>query len=270
MTNESDPRSPPRFRVFLDFDGTLVESNVAIDLVGEFVPNGAAIAHEVDLQLHSGQITLRQAWERQAALLPPDKLEEMAQFTVEKIPLREGAHELLALFASARIPVTILSGGLDFYIQAILAREGLDLPFLSDTMGVSTNGSLKVLHPHGHPSCVLCGICKALAVQTPAPPGVRTIFIGDGSTDRFAAEVTDLVFARRRLLQYCRESGIPVYPFESFEPVTQKISAWLAGSEPVPPPRSPGLTSSRCPISRALAEAANGSAPTPENLRSSN
>ena len=246
------PDNGPRFRVYLDFDGTLVTPNVAIDLVGRFAPNGAAVAKEVDDQLHSGQITLRQAWERQAALLPPDRIPEMTKFCVDNIPLRQGAHEMLSFFETARIPVVVLSGGLDFYIRAILAREGLNLPFLSDTMERTAEGTLRVQHPYGHPTCVLCGICKAQAVQAPAPLGVRTIFIGDGSTDRFAAEVTDLVFARRRLLQYCHESMIPVFPFETFEPVTEKIRAWVLGLEPVPAPRSLGLAESRCPISREL------------------
>jgi 2,3-diketo-5-methylthio-1-phosphopentane phosphatase len=246
------PGPLPPFRVFLDFDGTLVEPNVAIELVGEFVPDGDAVARELDELLHAGTITLRQAWERQAALLPLDRVPEMIRWVVDRVPLRSGAHPLLGLLRRRRVPVTILSGGLDFYIGPVLRREGIDLPVLSDSMERAPDGHLRVTHPFGHPTCRLCGICKAQIVTSPAPDGVLTIFIGDGSTDRYAAEVADLVFARRRLLQYCREAGIPCFAFENFQPVYDKFAAWLDGVEPIPPSGRRPIQSTACPISQTL------------------
>jgi 2-hydroxy-3-keto-5-methylthiopentenyl-1-phosphate phosphatase len=248
-------RRPP-LRIFLDFDGTLVESNVAVDLVERFADDGVRVAHEVDEQLHRGEITLRQAWERQAALLPWDRVPAMKEFVVRDIPLRLGARELIDLLRTHSVPVVVLSGGLDFYIRAILDREGLEYPFLSDTSSRGPHGQLKVEHPHGHATCRQCGICKAQAIEMPLPVAERTIFIGDGSTDRFAAEVADIVFARRRLLQYCQAQGIECYPFEAFHPVTTRLRAWLEGTEPLPPKRIRGLASSICPISRDLRAAA--------------
>src|SRR5580658_4100947 len=105
----------PKFRVFIDFDGTLVVPNVAILLVEKFATGGMAVAHEVDEQLHAQKITLREAWERQVALLPGERLAEMTAWAVENIPLRKGARELLAALDREQVPVAIVSGGLDFY-----------------------------------------------------------------------------------------------------------------------------------------------------------
>ena len=74
----------------------------------------------------------------------------------------------------------------------------------------------------------------------PLPVADCTIFIGDGSTDRFAAEVADIVFARRRLLRYCQTQGIECYPFEDFHPVTTQLRAWLEGAQPLPRAESEG------------------------------
>ncbi|MFZ3356360.1 MAG: HAD-IB family phosphatase [Thermoplasmata archaeon] len=248
--------SRPPFRIFLDFDGTLVETNVAVDLVERYADDGVRVAHEVDEQLHRGEITLRQAWERQAALLPWDRVPEMTEFVVREIPLRVGARELIELLRKHSVPVVVLSGGLDFYIRAVLDREGLEYPFLSDTSSRGPHGQLKVEHPHGHATCRQCGICKAQAIGLPLPVADRTIFIGDGSTDRFAAEVADIVFARRRLLGYCQAQGIECYPFEDFHPVISRLRAWLEGTEPIPPNRIRGLADSICPISREIRAAA--------------
>lgn len=238
--------------MMIDFDGTLVEPNVAIVLVEEFCPDGARVANEVDLLLHSGKMTLREAWEREAALMRSDQVPEMIRFVEKNIPLREGAHDLLRLLARHRVPTTIVSGGLDFYIAPVLQREKIDLPVLSDTSTVAPDGHLRVLHPHGHATCRLCGICKAQVVRGREPNGRRVVFVGDGSTDQYAAEVADIVFARRRLLDLCRRRGIPAFPFEAFGPVTERVTAWLEGGEALPPPRALGLTDSACPISRAL------------------
>jgi 2-hydroxy-3-keto-5-methylthiopentenyl-1-phosphate phosphatase len=253
MPNGSATNGQPPFRVFLDFDGTLVEPNVAVVLVEKFAEDGERVAHEVDEQLHRGEITLRQAWERQAALLPWDLVPEMTEFVRREVPLRVGARELLDLTVERSVPVLVLSGGLDFYIRTVLEREGYDLPFFSDTAHRGPDGRLRVEHPYGHLECRQCGICKAQVLGRQLPVADRTVFVGDGSTDRFAAEVADVVFARRRLLNYCREHGIPCVPFEDFRPVTDRFRAWLDESERIPGRPGRGFASSLCPISRDLA-----------------
>jgi 2-hydroxy-3-keto-5-methylthiopentenyl-1-phosphate phosphatase len=244
-------RSMPPVRVVLDFDGTLVDPNVAIILVAEFAENGHEVAHEVDRLLHEGKIGLREAWQRQAALLPGDRIPEMAEYVRTHVPLRRGSKRFLATAQRYGIPVTIVSGGLDFYIREVLNREGLSLPIRSDRLERLPDGHVRVVHPFGHPTCQLCGICKA-AVVTDRGDSQRTVFVADGSTDRYGAETADLVFARHRLLEYCRKTGIPVFPFEDFEPVTDQFLRWFESGEPFPPRRARGLATSQCPISQSL------------------
>jgi 2-hydroxy-3-keto-5-methylthiopentenyl-1-phosphate phosphatase len=246
----ADPAS--QLRVVLDFDGTLVDPNVAIILVEEFAPNGRQVAHEIDILLHEGKIGLREAWHRQVALLSADRMGEMIRFARNKVPLRKGAHEFLSLLKTHHVPVSVVSGGLEFYIREVLDREGLDLPIQSDRLVVQPSGKLSVIHPFEHPTCRLCGICKAGIVQDPSS-GRRSVFIADGSTDRYGAESADIVFARRRLLEYCQREGIPSYPFEDFDPVTAQFDLWLEGREPIPTRRAAGLAESPCPISRSIA-----------------
>jgi 2-hydroxy-3-keto-5-methylthiopentenyl-1-phosphate phosphatase len=238
-------------RMWIDFDGTLVEPNVAIILVEEFARDGKRVAHEIDEELHAGRITLREAWERQVALLPGDRMDEMAQWAVRNTPFRSGAPDLLRLLQDHRVPTSIVSGGLDFYIHPILRHAGIDLPVFSDVLTAEPPNGLRLSHPYGHATCRLCGICKAQTVRTLGHDTRRSVFAGDGSTDKYAAEVADIVFARRRLKGYCEASGIPHYPFEEFGPVTEQLRRWLELEEPLPAPRRVGLVDSPCPISRA-------------------
>jgi 2-hydroxy-3-keto-5-methylthiopentenyl-1-phosphate phosphatase len=250
-----------QLRVFLDFDGTLVGPNVAIELVERFCEDGQRVAHEVDEELHAGRLTLREAWARQVALIPPGRVDEMVQFAVREIPLRKGAREFLGLLRDYSVPTAIVSGGLDFFIRPVLEREGLDFPLFSDTVQSDAEGRLSVAHPFGHSSCRLCGICKAQVIVGNGSYGIRNVFVGDGSTDKYAAEVADIVFARHRLKLYCESAGIPFFPFEGFEPVTSQVGRWLSGVEPLPPRRPAGISASVCPISSALS--AVGAGPLP-------
>jgi 2-hydroxy-3-keto-5-methylthiopentenyl-1-phosphate phosphatase len=250
----------PALQVFLDFDGTLVEPNVAILVVQEFAPEGRKLAREVDLALHAQKLTLREAWEQEAHALPAGRIPEMVEFVRRRAPLRAGARELLALLRRHGVPTTVLSGGLDVFIRPVLDREGIDLPVLSETAGRDTSEGLIVQHPFGHPTCRICGICKALIVEAPLR-GPRSVFIGDGSTDRYAAEVADVVFARHRLLEFCRANAIPCYAFEDFGPVIERFEAWLEKNEPLPAARVRGSAASPCPISRTLAQSNDGVAP---------
>jgi 2-hydroxy-3-keto-5-methylthiopentenyl-1-phosphate phosphatase len=261
----------PPIHVLLDFDGTLVQPNVAILLVEQFCPDGKRIAHEVDAALHAGQLTLREAWAQEVALLPADRVGEMVDYVLREVPLRAGARGLLDLLREFRVPTAIVSGGLDFFIRPILGREGIDYPLFSDSMEIALPPSprtLRVTHPFGHPSCRLCGICKAQVTLNHALEGVRTVFIGDGSTDRYAAEVAEIVFARHRLKEYCERLGIPLYPFEEFGPVTAQMRRWIMGLEPWPPRRARGVRASPCPISRDVAARTLEPSVTPSGGRS--
>jgi 2-hydroxy-3-keto-5-methylthiopentenyl-1-phosphate phosphatase len=251
-TPSEQRREAPELRVVVDFDGTLVDPNVAIVLVTEFAPGGREVAHEVDRLLHEGKIGLREAWQRQAALLPAERLSEMSRYVRDRVPLRKGAREFLDLTAKHHVPVTIVSGGLEFYIREVLDREELDLPVQSDRLESAPGGGMRVVHPYGHPTCRLCGICKAGIVERAETLG-RTVFIADGSTDRYAAETSDLVFARHRLLDYCRRAGIACFPFDDFSPVVGQFRSWLEDGNPLPTRRRRGLASSPCPISQRLA-----------------
>jgi 2-hydroxy-3-keto-5-methylthiopentenyl-1-phosphate phosphatase len=252
---------PPLLRVSLDFDGTLVEPNVAKLLVSEFILGGSEIADLIDRDLHAGRITLREAWARQTALLPWDRFEAMARFVRDHVPLRPGAREFLALAKEYRIPVTIVSGGLDFYIREVLHREHLKLPVRADKLRGVRGGRPRLDYPYGHRTCHQCGTCKA-GIVTEGFGGSATVLIADGTTDRYAAEVADLVFARGRLLDFCQSVEIPCYEFENFPPVTAQFRRWLEREEEVPRATHRGRAGSNCPISSALAWTKDRPAPS--------
>jgi len=95
----------------------------------------------------------------------------------------------------------------------------------------------------GHPCEHDCATCKAEIIRQQRRNGSAVIFIGDGLSDRFAAQAADIVFAKRQLLAYCRENGIACRPFETFAEIEAEIQAMLEHSEPTETPERRELKS---------------------------
>jgi len=53
--------------------------------------------------------------------------------------------------------------------------------------------------------------------------GGEVVYIGDGYSDRCAAESADRVFARRGLARWLDERGIPFEPFDDFHDVARAL-----------------------------------------------
>jgi 2-hydroxy-3-keto-5-methylthiopentenyl-1-phosphate phosphatase len=116
---------------------------------------------------------------------------------------------------------TVVSAGLDFYIRALLSREGHGkIPVIAveaRQKGGSDGGRIRYDYPAGQGRCAGdWAICKCRAVEAAKRCGRTVIFAGDGTrSDACAAAKADVVFARAKLLEHCRAEGIPVRPFEA-------------------------------------------------------
>ena len=59
---------------------------------------------------------------------------------------------------------------------------------------------------------------------------VPAVFVGDGLSDRYAAQSADLVFAKGKLAAYCREQSIDHTLFEDLGEVAAHLERWLTSS----------------------------------------
>ena len=73
--------------------------------------------------------------------------------------------------------------------------------------------------------CARCGFCKGTVVRELQEAGHRVVVLGDGTSDRCAADAADFVFATRRLVDHCRDRGLPHRPFRDFHEVMEHFPA---------------------------------------------
>jgi len=80
--------------------------------------------------------------------------------------------------------------------------------------------------PYGHPACFVCGTCKRERVRAHEAGGRVVVFIGDGTSDRYAAHHADIVWAKDSLLRWGLATNRDFRAWDRFA----EIEAWFVGA----------------------------------------
>lgn len=125
---------------------------------------------------------------------------------------------------------SVISDGLDYYIRALLEREGFGgTAVMANHLEFGPQGKLVAGFPHWEQGCRRCGTCKGAEVARRKARGEVVWFAGDGVSDRCAAPLADRLFARRDLLRHARAKGIPAAPFETLADLLAELPLPAAG-----------------------------------------
>ncbi len=208
-------------RLFIDFDGTLTHTDVGDLMFSTFLSadmveegwHGDIIARWKSGELSSG-VCLTAECEK--TRVTPGELDAL----LDTIPVTAGFVETAEYCRGNGIPLMVLSDGLDYYIEYVLAKFGLsDVAYRANVLTFREDGSLGVSFPYMNRECGRCGNCKESHISGSRSDGETVVYMGDGYSDRYAITRADVIFARRDLAVYCSEREIPYIPFESFHPV---------------------------------------------------
>lgn len=73
-------------------------------------------------------------------------------------------------------------------------------------------------------TCGKCANCKGYHVKRLHRAECKTVYIGDGNSDRCGATECDYIFAKHDLADYCEENQIDYLPFRDFHDVIKEIA----------------------------------------------
>ncbi|NLA58875.1 MAG: HAD-IB family phosphatase [Firmicutes bacterium] len=205
-----------------DFDGTIGLIDVG-DLVLDnlvFPKLDPAFLRKLEVS-GSGSKDLYMQWYGNA---PPSQ-EEFVELILQA-DIDDSFKTLLDLAKEQGDQVAIVSDGFDAYIKPLLRRANITgVPVYSNVMRF--NPELELAFPHHNPSCRFCAVCKAAIALQYTRRGFYTVYVGDGTSDRFPIHAAHQVFAKDALVPICEEEGIPFDEFSSF----QDIISWYAAGE---------------------------------------
>ena len=208
---------------FLDFDGTISTGDV-VDLVLERFADKRW--KDVEKEWAEGQIGSRECLRRQIELVKasPEDLQKL----VSHVRLDPHFLAFLKKAEDLGVLVTIVSDGFDLLIEQVLRQNVHDrqwivkgIPIFSNKLRKTGKGFEAVFPTdpceHG------CANCKAAVMRKLVAVDDNVFFVGDGWSDRFAAEKAHLTFAKGRLLAFCRDNGLENIEYVDFGKITQ----WL-------------------------------------------
>ncbi|HVB84027.1 MAG TPA: HAD-IB family phosphatase [Rhodanobacteraceae bacterium] len=216
----------PGWTIACDFDGTVSVGDVTDLLLERY---GRPGWEELETAWQHGEIGSRACMAGQIALL--DMSPAQLDAAIDRIRIDPDFPAFVRAALGAGVPVTIVSDGLDLAIRSILARHDLDmLPIVANRLEPAGPRRFRLEFPHSNPGChAASGTCKCDHVARERVHHPRVLLIGDGTSDFCAAGSVDFVFAKSKLIQRCREQGLPHLPIRGFADALVALPALLVG-----------------------------------------
>ncbi len=211
-----------KLHLLVDFDGTIA----SIDTVDALL-----LAHaepkwlDIEAAWVNGQIGSRDAMAAQVALLRA-KPADLDAF-VDTIELDPGFATFAQFCSTAKIPVTVVSDGLDRVVSSVLAKHDFTFPVRANHLEQIGPDRWRLAFPHAADGCQ-SGNCKC---RTPTKPSEFRVLIGDGRSDFCAASSVELCLAKSKLIRHCEEEGIAYVPFHDFHDVAQIVRDLASGAK---------------------------------------
>ena len=205
--------------VFCDFDGTIT----LVDATDAILEAFALPAwREWEDRWVNGEITSQECLSRQVELIRADRASVDA--FAATLPIDQGIFALDRRCTELRIPLTIVSDGLDVVVESILRRHRLlHIPTFSNHVRWNEQGIPVLSFPFAGQECESgAGTCKCAIT---ARRDRQSVYIGDGQSDRCVSAKIDTVFAKGSLREWCTDQNISHHPFESLVDVAERLSS---------------------------------------------
>jgi len=210
-----------RRTLVVDFDGTITEQDLLDTIALTF--GDEEVYREVDEGLDDHTLTLNEVIRREFEPVRAP-LDEVQRWVLENVRIRPGFHEVVELARERGWRMVVVSSGFRELIEPVLEREGLaGLEVLSNTVDPDPAGwrvRFRVSE-----TCEACGQPCKRSTAAALADGTELVYVGDGYSDRCAAESADLVFARRGLASYLEEQGVPFERFDDFHSIARRLAS---------------------------------------------
>ena len=208
-----------------DFDGTISTLDTTDSLLNRYgLPGWEALEEAWE----KGDIGSRECMQKQIALL--DMSPEQLDASLERIGIDAGFPAFLHYAQQRGIPFFVISDGLDYAIHRILQRAGItDLPVIANHLVYQDNHRWALETPWNQPTCASAN-CKCQHVLATHQAGRKVLYIGDGSSDFCVSGKADVVLAKAKLINYCRDQAIPHVPFRDLTEALALLPGILSGT----------------------------------------
>jgi 2,3-diketo-5-methylthio-1-phosphopentane phosphatase len=213
-------------KVFVDFDGTITFEDVGEAIFNKF-GESEKVGKTVE-DLLNDKISSRQCWDDLCDSVDAVNKAELDEF-IDKLDVDPSFTTFVKFCDENRIDMIVLSDGFDYYIDRLFNKAGLTgLKYYSNKLFVHEKGILKAEYPYFDVNSPTSANCKKNHIINHSDDNDYTVYIGDGNSDKEAAQYCDFIFAKDGLARFCSMQRISFYPFKNFTDVQSKIVELIA------------------------------------------
>ncbi|MEN6295032.1 MAG: MtnX-like HAD-IB family phosphatase [Chloroherpetonaceae bacterium] len=219
-----------KINIFLDFDGTITQN----DLTDKIFKNYGSF-DQILAKLINKEISIFDYWKEFAKALPNDFAKNGLLEIIENEPLDPYFPKFIEFCEQENLPIAITTDNFDIIIKKYLSAKLPNNIFQNkDANNIfcnrlleSENGYLPQF-PYASENCdCMSAVCKRNVILSTTPDDSIIIYVGDGFSDFCAAQVADIIFAKKTLAKYCSENRIPHYTYKTFFDIERIISKLL-------------------------------------------
>ncbi len=213
------------FKVFIDFDGTITIEDVGDAIFSKF--GDAKKVNQIISDLLSDKISSRQCWDDLCECVGIVKKTELENF-IDTLDIEPTFKSFVKFCDENGIELFVLSDGFDFYIDRVFNKSGLcGIKYYSNKLFVNDLGKLSAAYPYFDAGSPTSANCKKNHIINHSSDEDFTIYIGDGNSDKDAAQYCDFIFAKKDLARFCSMERISFYPFNNFDDIKNKVNELL-------------------------------------------
>ena len=199
--------------IYCDFDGTITKRDTVNGFFELYAPNWL----DSEKLWIEGKISSRENAIIQVGLLNNVSQKQLDDY-INSIEIDDYFLDFIDYVKSRNIKLTILSDGFDLFIQKVLERYNLKIPYYANKL-IYKNGKFNIEFPYYNENCnKRAGMCKCGKVKEN-----KFCYIGDGTSDLCIASKADFLFATKNLHKYCEKNLIKHYYFETFSSIVRKL-----------------------------------------------
>jgi len=203
-----------------DFDGTVTYKDASFLLLDKY---SKADWRKLFKQYQDGEITVGQFNTYAFATIKEAK-QTLLDYMRGKIEVRPGFSDMLEFCRQKGYRFSIVSNGLDFYIENILNDMGLHNTEINSAKANFTEDGLVVRYI-GPDGTVVDTDFKDTYVEWFKDQGYRVIYIGNGTSDLSPARRCSSIYATGDLLEHCKRLNIECNPFTDFHEVIKGMDS---------------------------------------------
>lgn len=198
-----------------DFDGTISNNDFFWYVVDRWLKPSELEPWNAYLR---GEISHLEALNRIFSKIHIPEAELLA--FIDSLHVDDWFEATIRICAERCMPVYICSAGCDYYINRLIGRiiSKYNLHLVTNRGVYAPNSGLKMFPPSESlfydPDT---GISKRAVVAKLQADGFRVVLAGDGPPDFAAAQIADVVFAKKSLLEKCLSADIPTESFSGFK-----------------------------------------------------